>query len=152
MSMVRNAVLGLIAFLVLWFVFVGFAWEHLYPGLRTSGQMPADAALARPAAVEAEFLPTAADARAQDEAMFAEAKILAKELSAEPYMQPPFVSEVARDGLAFRAALAIVVGQCTRADYDQWGWGQASLPGRAGQYFTYCDNGGKPQIVYMSPT
>lgn len=76
---------------------------------------------------------------------------IASGLARADYMQPPFVDASDRAGLSKAAASLIVSGRCTRADFEQWGWAEASLGGNAGEYFTYCNAGGKPQIVYVSP-
>lgn len=83
--------------------------------------------------------------------MLQTARVLAKELGAQPYMQPPYVADRVREDLAMSAALNVVVGLCTVQDYEEWGWAESTQVGRAGEYFTYCDNGGQPQIVYETP-
>lgn len=117
-----------------------------------AARLESDAAYAKAQAADVAKAEEAEAARKADAERRAElVEDIAGGLAKMEYMQPPFVEASAKAGLAREAASLIVSGRCSRADFEQWGWAKASLGGNSGDYFTYCESGGKPQIVYVSP-
>lgn len=152
-STVRKAVLGLAIFLAGWFWIV----SALQDDSREAPGPAADpasllSAEARERIVSEEAARLEAEQQAAAAARQTAIDAIAKELAMLDYMQPPFVEASARAGLARQAASLIVSGRCTRSDLEHWGWAKASLAGNPGDYFTYCDAGGAPKIVYVSPS
>lgn len=96
-------------------------------------------------------LPASAEMSQRERVNLVEQGRLAKDFADEDWLQPPLVPERLNKRLAFLSAGLVVDGRCTKADFRAWGWGEAQLAGRRGQWFTYCKQDGTDVILYVKP-